>query len=77
MLERRKDAMARLEETQKRILELNPMLLDVENRIAASTDQKTRTDLESERSQLATEYNEAQAKEPTIHATMLISRLIY
>ena len=41
VLERRKDAMARLEETQKRILELNPMLLDVENRIAASTDSAT------------------------------------
>ena len=68
VLERRKDAMARLEETQKRILELNPMLLDVENRIAASTDQKTRTDLESERSQLATEYNEAQAKEQELLA---------
>ncbi|MFP1632245.1 hypothetical protein ACLB6G_10940 [Zhengella sp. ZM62] len=68
VLERRKDAMARLEETQKRIMELNPMLLDVENRIAASTDQKTRTDLESERSQLATEYNEAQAKEQELLA---------
>lgn len=63
VIERRKGTMAALEETQKRIEELNPLLLDIENRIAASTDQKTRTELEGERSQLATEYNEKQAKE--------------
>jgi len=37
VIERRKATMANLETTQKRIEELNPMLLDVENRIAAST----------------------------------------
>lgn len=68
VIERRKDAMARLEETQKRIEELNPMLLDVENRISASTDQKTRTNLEGERAKLATEYNEKQAKEQELLA---------
>ncbi|MBW3096152.1 hypothetical protein [Pseudohoeflea coraliihabitans] len=68
VLERRKAAMTRLEETQKRITELNPMLLDVENRIAASTDQKTRTDLESERADLATKYNEMQAREQELLA---------
>ena len=68
VIERRKATMARLEETQKRIEELNPMLLDVENRIAASTDQKTRADLESERAALATEYNEKQAKEQELLA---------
>ena len=68
VLERRKDAMNRLEATQKRIEALNPMLLDVENRIAAATDQKARTDLESERSTLATEYNEMQAKEQELLA---------
>lgn len=68
VIERRKSTMVDLEATQKRIEELNPLLLDVENRIAASTDQKTRTDLESERSRLATEYNERQAKEQELLA---------
>ena len=68
VIDRRKATMAKLEETQARIEELNPMLLDVENRIAASTDQKTRTDLESERAALATEYNEKQAKEQELLA---------
>ena len=68
VIERRKATMANLEATQKRIEELNPMLLDVENRIAASTSQKERADLESERSRLATEYNERQAKEQELLA---------
>ncbi|WP_340162090.1 hypothetical protein [uncultured Hoeflea sp.] len=68
VIERRKATMANLEATQQRIEELNPQLMDIENRIAASTDQKTRTDLESERSKLATEYNERQAKEQELLA---------
>ena len=60
--------MTALETTQKRIEELNPMLLDMENRISASTNQKDRTELEGERSQLATEYNEKQAKEQELLA---------
>ncbi len=68
VLERRKGAMERLETTQKRIEELNPLLLDIENRIAASTDQKARTELESQRSELATEYNEKQAREQELLA---------
>ncbi|UUP16419.1 hypothetical protein [Nitratireductor thuwali] len=68
VIERRKTAMDRLEATQKRIEELNPMLLDIENRISASTSQKDRTQLEGERSRLATEYNEAQAKEQELLA---------
>ena len=68
VIERRKVTMANLETTQQRIEELNPLLMDIENRIAASTDQKTRTDLESERSKLATEYNERQAKEQELLA---------
>ncbi|MBZ0164515.1 MAG: hypothetical protein K8H74_17610 [Notoacmeibacter sp.] len=68
VLQRRKGAMERLEVTQMRIEELNPLLLDIENRIAASTDQKNRTELESERSGLATEYNEKQAKEQELLA---------
>ncbi|OHV81234.1 hypothetical protein [Ensifer sp. LCM 4579] len=68
VIERRKGTMTALEETQKRIEELNPLLLDIENRIAASTDQRTRTDLEAERSRLATEYNEKQAKEQELLA---------
>lgn len=68
VIERRKTTMASLEATQKRIEELNPLLLDIENRIAASTSQKERTELEGERSKLATEYNEAQAKEQELLA---------
>ena len=68
VIERRKVTMANLETTQQRIEELNPLLMDIENRIDASTDQKTRTDLESERSKLATEYNERQAKEQELLA---------
>jgi hypothetical protein len=68
VIERRKATMSSLEATQKRIEELNPLLLDVENRIAASTTQKERTELEGERSKLATEYNEKQAKEQELLA---------
>jgi hypothetical protein len=60
--------MARLESTQKTITDLNPQLLDIENRIAASTSQKDRTDLEATRTQMATQYNEAQAKEQELLA---------
>ena len=68
VIERRKVTMANLEATQQRIEELNPLLMDIENQIAASTDQKTRTDLESDRSKLATEYNQRQAKEQELLA---------
>ena len=68
VIERRKTTMESLEATQKRIEELNPLLLDIENKIAASTDQKTRAHLEGERSKLATEYNEKQAKEQELLA---------
>jgi hypothetical protein len=68
VIERRKATMANLETVQKRIEELNPQLLDIENRIAASTNQKERTNLEGERSKLATEYNEKQAKEQELLA---------
>jgi hypothetical protein len=68
VIERRKRTIEELTATQKRIEELNPMLLDIENRIAASTDQTQRTELEGERSRLATEYNERQAKEQELLA---------
>jgi hypothetical protein len=68
VIERRKVTMGNLTETQKRIEELNPLLLDIENKIAASTSQQERTQLEGERSQLATEYNERQAKEQELLA---------
>src|SRR5690606_4110807 len=58
----------KLTATQKRIEELNPMLLDLENRIASSTSQTERTQLEGERSKLATEYNEMQAREQELLA---------
>ena len=68
VIERRKTVTDELTGVQARIEELNPMLMDIENQIAASTDQAARTKLESERSQLATEYNEAQAKEQELLA---------
>ncbi len=68
VIERRKATVANLESVQKRIEELNPLLLDIENKIAASTKQKERTQLEGERSKLATEYNEKQAKEQELLA---------
>lgn len=68
VIERRKGTIANLTTTQKRIEELNPLLLDMENKIAASTSQTDRTQLESERSKLATEYNEKQAKEQELLA---------
>lgn len=68
VIERRKVTMANLEAVQKRIEEVNPLLLDIENKIAASTSQKERTQLEGERSKLATEYNEKQAKEQELLA---------
>lgn len=68
VIERRKATIENLTATQKRIEELNPLLLDIENRIAASTSQSERTELEGERSKLATEYNERQAKEQELLA---------
>ncbi len=68
VIERREQVTAELEAAQKRIEELNPMLLDLENQMAASTDQGVRTKLEKERSELATEYNERQAKEQELLA---------
>ena len=68
VIERRKSTIDNLTAVQKRIEELNPLLLDIENRIAASTSQTDRTALESERSKLATEYNERQAKEQELLA---------
>lgn len=68
VIERRKTTMDSLEAAQKRIEEINPLLMDLENRIAASTNQKDRTQLEGERSQLATEYNQMQAKEQELLA---------
>ena len=68
VIERRKGTIQNLTDTQKRIEELNPLLMDIENRIAASTDQTQRTELESERSRLATEYNQQQAREQELLA---------
>jgi len=68
VIERRQQVTEELKSTQARIEELNPMLLDVENQIAASTDQAERTKLEGKRSELATEYNQAQAREQELLA---------
>jgi len=68
VIERRKATIENLTTVQKRIEDLNPQLLDIENKIAASTDQTQRTQLEGERSKLATEYNEKQAKEQELLA---------
>ena len=68
VIERRKATINTLEETQKRIEELNPMLLDLENQMSVATSQKKRANLEGERSKLATEYNAKQAKEQELLA---------
>lgn len=68
VIERRKATIENLTAVQKRIEEINPQLLDLENKIAASTNQTERTELESQRSKLATEYNERQAKEQELLA---------
>ncbi|MCB1439414.1 MAG: hypothetical protein H6888_03935 [Nitratireductor sp.] len=68
VLQRRQKTTEDLEITQKRIEEINPLLLDIENQIAATTAQKKRTALEAERSKLATEYNQKQAKEQELLA---------
>ncbi|MDA7948928.1 MAG: hypothetical protein MPJ78_15810 [Hyphomicrobiaceae bacterium] len=68
VIERRQGVTENLTATQKRIEEINPALLDIENRMATSTDQSERTKLEAERSALATEYNEMQAKEQELLA---------
>ena len=68
VIERRQGVTGDLKATQKRIEEINPALLDLENQMAASTDQSKRTKLEAERSALATEYNQMQAKEQELLA---------
>lgn len=68
VIERRKGTISELETTQNRIEELNPMLLDLENQISMATDQTKRAELEGQRSELATEYNGAQAKEQELLA---------
>ncbi|MEZ5873187.1 MAG: hypothetical protein R3D32_15350 [Nitratireductor sp.] len=68
VLERRQGTMDNLQSTQKRIEELNPALLDLENQISASTNQKERAALEAKRSEMATEYNQMQAKEQELLA---------
>ncbi len=68
VIERRMGTMDELEQVQARIEEINPLLLDLENQMAAATNQKTRADLEGQRSELATEYNAKQAKEQELLA---------
>jgi hypothetical protein len=68
VIERRLQSVEKLETVRKRIDEVNPLLLDMENQIAASTDHKQRTELEGKRSELATEYNLLQAKEQELLA---------
>lgn len=68
VIERRKSVQDELKTTQNSIETLNPKLLDLENKIASSTDQVARTKLEGQRSELATEYNQAQAREQELLA---------
>lgn len=68
VIDRRQAVTAELKEVQARIESINPELLDIENRLAASTDQAERVKLEEERSALATEYNQKLAKEQELLA---------
>jgi hypothetical protein len=64
----RQESVKALQDIQAQINDLNPRLMDIETRIASSTDVGERTNLEAERSQLATEYNAATAKEQELLA---------
>lgn len=68
VIDRRQGTMDELEAAQTRIEDINPLLIDLENKIAASTKQKERAKFEAERSELATEYNQQQAKEQELLA---------
>lgn len=68
VIARRESVTEELKATQARIEELNPLLLDIENTMATTTSQAERTKLEAKRSELATEYNQAQAKEQELLA---------
>lgn len=68
VIESRQGTIQGLTDVQARINELNPKLMDIENRIASSTDVAERTNLEAERSQLATQYNAATAEEQVLLA---------
>jgi hypothetical protein len=68
VIESRKGTISALTEVQNTINSLLPRLSDIENRIAASTDVTERTNLEAERSHLATDYNAATAKEQELLA---------
>lgn len=65
---RRQDVSDQLEAVQARIGEINPELLDIENQIAASTNQSDRVLFEEQRSALATEYNQKLAEEQELLA---------
>lgn len=68
VIERRQTVSDQLEAVQARIAEINPELLDIENQIAASTNQADRVKFEESRSALATEYNQKLAEEQEILA---------
>ena len=65
---RRQGVTDELEVVQNRVQEINPELLELENQLAASTDQTERVLLEEKRSELATEYNQQLAKEQELLA---------
>ena len=65
---RRQTVSEQLQAVQDRIGEINPELLDLENQIAASTNQTERAQLEEARSALATEYNQKLAEEQELLA---------
>lgn len=68
VIERRQTVSDQLGAVQARIGEINPELLDIENQIAASTNQADRVLFEESRSALATEYNQKLAEEQEILA---------
>ncbi|MEM1365051.1 MAG: hypothetical protein AAGH82_04785 [Pseudomonadota bacterium] len=68
VIARRKRTIDDLEATQARIEEINTLLMDLENKMSASTDSSERAELESQRSELATEYNQKQAQEQSLLA---------
>ncbi|NTF17826.1 hypothetical protein G6L37_05385 [Agrobacterium rubi] len=64
----RQETIASLEAVRAKVNDILPRLNELENRIVLTTDVTERTNLEAERSHLATEYNSATADEQVLLA---------
>jgi len=62
-LAEREEAVGALEATKQAIMDMDPQIIELENKISMETDAKARTRLESELAQLNSEYNELAKQE--------------